>query len=169
MTFIIDNPDRDVTEKISEVYEKYRQYLESVRDRLPREAYEFAIADWHYDHHDHKCPHDCWLESFTIEEPSEGERHENRWNNIRTRYLGAYHDGHIEITYLNVHSYTLKKGTIKYPNGHGDWLDDEIRLSESGNVIHEITFAFNARWLIECENIIYEWKPMEGKRKSPSL
>jgi hypothetical protein len=38
MTFIIDNPDREVMEKIPEVHAKYREYLESIRDILPREA-----------------------------------------------------------------------------------------------------------------------------------
>jgi hypothetical protein len=31
-----------------------------------------------------------------------GDRHQHRWIDIHVRLLGAYHDGHIELTYRNV-------------------------------------------------------------------
>jgi hypothetical protein len=39
--------------------------------------------------------------------------------------------------------------------GHGDWLYDEIRLSERGLVLHEVEFSSNGHWLIECKDIKY--------------
>jgi hypothetical protein len=44
--------------------------------------------------------------------------------------------------------------------GHGDWLTDEIRLSDRNLVLHEIEFSRGSRWLIEAEDIVYEWKPV---------
>ncbi len=45
--------------------------------------------------------------------------------------------------------------------GHGDWLIDEVRLSEREFVLHEVEFSHGSRWIIECEDLIYQWKPFE--------
>ena len=58
--------------------EAYYEYLESVRDRLPADAFSFATAAWHYDFSDHRSPHDSWVESITVQEPSSGNRHQHR-------------------------------------------------------------------------------------------
>jgi len=56
----------------------YSEYLNSLGDRLPASAYSSAIADWHYDHLDSRCPHDSWVESITIAEPASGDRSQRR-------------------------------------------------------------------------------------------
>jgi hypothetical protein len=157
-------------DEIRKQYIKYYDYIRSIKDKIPRNVYRFAIAGWHYNPKDHRCPHDCWLESLHIEEPSSGRRRERRSINIRVRLLGAYHNGTIELTYKNVSGYTLKKVTGKRANtvttsntGHGDWRIDEIRLSTRDNVVHEVLFSNNCRWIIECEDIIYSWKRSKNK------
>ena len=45
----------------------YRAYLDSVKGQLPRAAYEFAAAAWHYDFEDHRSPHDGWLDPGRVE------------------------------------------------------------------------------------------------------
>jgi hypothetical protein len=156
----------DDREEIQACFRKYRDYLESIKGRLPKSTLEFATADWHYNPEDHRCPHDSWVESVLIEEQSEGKRKEIRWNNIKLLLLNAFHDGHIDITYERVSNYSFKKLSGKSeinPNsnivGHGDWLYDEIALSENSNVIHEIVFSNNYQWFIECVDIVYRWKP----------
>jgi hypothetical protein len=168
MSFIINNFNIDDFEKIGESYRKYLEYLRSLKDRIPPNAYIFATADWHYNPKDHRAPHDSWLKSFIIDEQSTGERSEKRWVNIIIRLLGAYHDGTIEINYKSVSSYSLKKtskdnllDSNQNELGHGDWLIDEIMLSDRGDVIHEIIFSSNCQWTIECKDIIYSWKPFE--------
>ena len=37
-------------EESEALFERYYEYLESVKERMLREAYSFAAADWHYDH-----------------------------------------------------------------------------------------------------------------------
>src|SRR5277367_4486168 len=111
----------------------YREYLESTKERLPLSAFEFAGAPWHYDHNDHRCPHDSWVESLTITEPSTGERLQNRSLRISVRLWGAFHDGHILLDYPDVQMYSLENPTTGA--SHGDWLVDEIRLSENGLVL----------------------------------
>jgi hypothetical protein len=143
----------------------YREYLESVRESLPLAAYEFAVAEWHYNPEHHQCPHDAWVESLVITEPFSGERREKRNLEINLRLLGAYHDGYIDLKYQNVRSYSLETpaGFKMRPLnvGHGDWLTDEVRLSESGKVAHEIEFSRGSRWLIECGDIVYQWSSFE--------
>jgi len=143
-------------------FEAYAEYLESIRDRLPESAYAFAAAPWHYDFSDPRCPHDSWVESLTVSEPSSGERRQQRSVEIAVRLLGAYHDGHILLTYKSVRGYLLNSLHDSHGAGHGDWLTDEIRLSDSGLVLHEVEFSRGGRWVIECKDVAYEWEQAEG-------
>lgn len=138
----------------------YCAYLESVKGHLPQSAYAFAVASWHYNSEDHRSPHDGWLESLIISEPPFGERKEDRSIEIAARMLAAYHDGHIELKYSRVRSYSLVSGS-KSEAGHGDWLFDEIRLSEQGGVLHEVEWSGGGSWLIECGDVSYTWMPVE--------
>ncbi len=146
-------------EETRRLHEEYRAYLASIAAALPAAAREFALAPWHYDPRDPRCPHDAWVEAITISEPASGERHEQRGLEIRIRLLGAYHDGHIELRYVNVHGYAADaaQGLI---GGHGDWLVDEIALEE-GRVVHSIEFV-NGMLRIACEDIAYAWLPLTG-------
>jgi hypothetical protein len=55
---------------------KYREYLHANESRFPRSAYQLATSDWYMNPEYHECPHDAWLESLEIEEPSSGARHD---------------------------------------------------------------------------------------------
>jgi hypothetical protein len=74
---------------------------------------------------------------------------------ISVRLSGAYYDGHLLLDYSDVKTYSLEKPKTRA--AHGDWLVDEIRLSENGVVLHEILFNSGSRWLIEAADISYEW------------
>jgi hypothetical protein len=149
-------------EEFRTAWDRYQNYLASISESLPVSARAFAVADWHYDFGDARSPHDGWVESVRVTEHSSGERRQNRWLDITIRMLGAYHDGYIELTYQRVHSYRLgSKGS-----SHGDWLYDEIRLSERGLVLHEIEIGGTA-WEIESEDVVYEWKPMSEALLAP--
>ena len=151
-------------EQIKRRFDEYNDYLKSIQDRLPPAVYAFATALWHYDD-GARGLHDSWLKSLSISELSSGERSQNRAIEIRVRLLGAYHDRHIELIYEGVRNYSLEtspefKSSRTYRSGHGDWLIDEIRLSESDLALHEIEFSSGSRWIIECENIQYFSKPI---------
>ena len=167
MAFLFDLTERD-PKSIDAQFRAYYQYLESVKESLPSDAFTFASAPWHYDPMDHRCPHDAWVESLTIKEPSSGSGHEYRSVELLLRLLGAYHDGHIEIVYSGVKNYSLTTpAEPEYPRpnvGHGDWLVDEVRLSERGLVEHEIRFSQGGRWLIECKDVTYQWIPFSQEQ-----
>ena len=157
MNFFANLGDRLETSELLERSKAYRAYLLSVKDRLPNSAFEFANASWHYDYADHRCPHDSWLESLSIGEPASGDRLQHRSTEMTVRLLGAFHDGHISILYAGVQTYSLEQP--KTMVGHGDWLVDEIRLSDNGLVLHEVLFNSHARWLIEARDVSCTWHP----------
>ena len=138
---------------------QYYDYLESVSEKLPASAREFAFADWRMNTEDHRCPHDSWLEYIRIFESSTGERKQYRFPQIEIKLLGAYHDGYLFLNYKNVKKYSLSK--TNESESHGDWLYDEVRLSENNLVLHEIEFANDTIWKIECEDINFKWMTFE--------
>lgn len=142
-------------------FDEYFSYLKSVKEKLPQEVFDFAMASWHYDFSDHRCPHDSWVEYLNIIELSSGERRRNREIEIKVRLLGAYHDGYLDLIYKGVQTYALAK---KDGTWHGDWHRDEIRLSEEGLVLHEVDFIGGDHWIIVCRNIEYKWIPFENKK-----
>jgi hypothetical protein len=161
MSFLLEVLSRGkAREEVKKAFADYNSYVQSVRRSLPSSAYDFASASRHYDYNDHRCPHDSWVESLVISEPSSGSRHEKREIAIAIRLLGAYHGGYLELSYPGVHSYSIScaiPGTPKI--GHGDWLIDEIRLSDKNLALHEILFSTGNHWLIESGDIEFRWVP----------
>jgi len=129
----------------------YRKYIESVRANLPSSACSFA---------DHRCPHDSWVESIVVSEPSSGRRHEKREIVIEIRLLGAHQDGHLVLLYPGVRSYSLSHEDLSSKTGHGDWRTDEISLSDNNLALHEILFQSGGRWLVESSDIVVHWEPI---------
>jgi hypothetical protein len=127
---------------------------------LPAAATSFATAPCHWDTDDHRCPHDAQVDQLTVTEaPSSG----GPLVRIQVRLLGAYHDGYLVLTYSGVVAYHLAGNTqLGESRGarHGDWLVDEIRLSEGGLMIHETVFANGGRWTIKCRDFTWTWEPL---------
>lgn len=134
------------------------------RMTAPRQLPDFAQADWYSDPTDHRCPHDAWLESIKISEPTEGERKGKRKTAITIRLLGAYHDGHIVFRYADIGSFAI--GSPSSDRGLGDWLEDRYSVTSLGSLRHEITWCFGTDaksfWFIEAGSISYEWIPKKG-------
>jgi hypothetical protein len=132
--------------------------------RAQKQLPEFATAAWYSDPSDHRCPHDAWLESLEFTEPAVGERWEQRKTAVTLRLLGAYHDGRILFHYTGVTGYQLSSESCG--RGLGDWLHDEVSVAESGLLTQRITWCFGpsqeSHWLIEAEDIRYEWVPQSS-------
>ncbi len=158
MSYILTN-DLAGTDHIAfkKRFDDYFSYLDSVKEKLPQEVFEFAKASWHYDFSDHRCPKDAWVEYLNITELSSGERRQNREIEIRVRLLGAYQNGYLDLIYKGVKSYALSSSSVY----HGDWYRDEIRLSENDLILHEVEFIGGNCWKIVCENIKSEWIPFD--------
>lgn len=137
-----------------------RAYLASISEGLTANVKAFALQDWYYDPNDHRCPHDSWLEQLTVDESAKGERKEKRCIAIRLRLLAPYHDGEILFTYENVRRYDFDAladfKSPPYGVGHGDFLQDEIRLLHDGLIEHQIAFSRSSTFVIECADIGFE-------------
>jgi len=142
-------------------FNRYTRYLETVVDRFPPQALALANSEWWFDFSDHRCPHDSWLERLEIVEPSEGARHEIRTTEIRVVLLGAYHDLRIHLKYVGVIGLEITGHGLS--SGHGDWRYDEFRLSEKGQLLHEIEwcgFSNDSRWLITAKDLEFQFEPI---------
>ena len=152
------SPEREADAK--RAFANYAEYLEKNRAGFPSSAYALATSDWYFDPAVHHAPHDAWLESLTIAEPSSGARSEIRKTAITIKLLGAYHDGYIELHYPEVFAYRLS--AVGLATGHGDWRYDEFRLDQEGRVIHEIQWAareVDETWLIVACDVQHKWLP----------
>jgi hypothetical protein len=157
----------DNLSQMKDSYENYYKYLDSIKNRLSLNVYEFAKADWHYDPMNHKCPHDSWLESLEIKESSVDGNVRVRSNSINVVLLGAYHDGKISIKYNDVVNYSFERNVAAadsnpngfFKNGHGDWLIDEFSISDDGFIVHYIEFSNGVNWEIHFQDFKFEWIP----------
>jgi hypothetical protein len=151
-------------------WNEYDRYVESISPLLPPGARYFINAPWHWDHSDHRCPHDAWLEKLEIREIYSPDEPETRTVDIYLKLLGAYHDGYIILHYTGVRYYKLdmSRGSVFNTScgveaGHNDWYIDEVSLSDDGLPVHEIQFLSSEEvWYIEAQDIVYEWFPIEG-------
>jgi len=160
MSFILA---RERDSECIEAFRRYREYLSENSTHFPKSAFDLATAEWYFYPHDHRCPHDAWMESISIIETGSGDRNKQRLTTIKVRLLGAYHDGHIELTYPVVFAYELNSPSSE--RGLGDWRYDEFRIRTGGGVIHEIEWAgFGqippSRWQIESSDVKYQWIPL---------
>jgi hypothetical protein len=133
---------------------RYQSHLDSISKLLPSATRNYAFAEWHYNHLDHRAPHDSWLEKITT---SEVFKNNNSLipSSLTLTLLGAYHDLRIEISYDDVHAYRVNR-THK---SIGDWLYDEITINQSGRVVHEIEFE-NGEVVVECADMVYQWEEL---------
>lgn len=173
-------------------YQQYQAYLESIREKLPLRAYDFATAKWHYSTDDSRGLHDSVVQEFVLQpgraykgrlkfrHSQVGKSRPGRkrpfagyirpaWRdkvlNIHVRLLGAYLDGHMELLYKRVHGINLSSPLWAYPLGLVDWMVDEMALSERGFMVHLIRMDVKVTWAIECEDFDYKWRPF---REEPS-
>jgi len=77
-------------------FARNQAYPAEVRDRMPAGAFALATSDWDFNHADHRCPHDAWLESCELSEVPERTVDERRIE-LTVRLFGAYHDGNLTL------------------------------------------------------------------------
>lgn len=145
-------------------FDGYLAYLAAIRSKLPTNVYAFAAQPAHYDLTSHTSLHDAWLEYLTIREPASGERRELRSLEIQTCYLGPFHDCRIYLTYHDVQGYALNtpmpgNAVGHRVTGHGDLLEHEFRLLESGYIEHEIEFSTGSIVTVQFLNLAHRVEP----------
>src|SRR5687767_8906693 len=124
----------DDTAAMMAAHRRYDAYLEANRHRFPEQAFAFAAAPWHHDFSDHRAPHDAWVQSFRFVDASLPDGGDKRLVDLEIVLLGAYHDGHLHLTYRRVHRYALAGMDVR--DGPTEIYRDEVRLSKSKRVLH---------------------------------
>src|SRR5262249_9383676 len=127
------------------------------RSRFPASAYALVSSDWYFNSTAHRCPHDARLLDLHV---AEHEESDESTASIQISLQSAYQDGRIVLRYPRVFRYSLDFSDASL--GHSDWRYDEFRVAESGHLLHEIEWwrmQETARWLIEAEDVHYEWLP----------
>jgi len=136
-------------------YDRYFEYLESVRDILPSHIYTFASDSMNYDLSSKSSLHDSWLECLTVKEYELATDKQLRNIDISLLLLGPYHDTNTLLSYSSVKEYSInyKAGGTKYTENHGDILVHEIRVESDLTFCHEIKFDRNTILEVVCEDI----------------
>ncbi|MGB8354538.1 MAG: hypothetical protein WCD79_11660 [Chthoniobacteraceae bacterium] len=157
MSFILSAQRCD---DVVRAFEQYRTYLQSVRQSLPESVFALASSDWYFSPEDPWCPHDARLQNISISESRTGNGRNVSSTAIRIHLVNAHDDGVIELFYPHVFNYSLNATVAS--SGHRDWRYDEFRLSDHGNVVHEIEWwgpGETARWIIEASDVHFQWHP----------
>lgn len=136
-------------------FSRYLDYLDSIRSRLPAHIYSFAADSRHFDLQSEESLHDAWLEALTIKETASHETDAARRISIHLCLLGPFRDRRIHLHYSGVERYLLdtpaRPGVPRYMHtAHGDLLTHEVRIGDSGLLVHELAFERGSTLLIEC-------------------
>lgn len=145
--------------------ERYERYLQGVMARLPNGAREFVSQPhWHRDGADHRVLHDSWVESVRLVEVAVDAELQTRRVDVVVTLLGPHHDFRTTISYVGIRRYQMSSGDSEIPYGrpwnHGDWLIDELTLSETGGISHEIWFSTGAIWHFESHDLTCSAEPI---------
>jgi hypothetical protein len=89
-------------------FDRYRVYVESIRNKLPEHVYAFASNPGYFNLDSHSSFHDAWLEALTVREAASGEREQIRQLEIQLCLFGPYHDRWIHLNYVGVEQYSFQ-------------------------------------------------------------
>lgn len=135
-------------------FQRYADYLQSVRQGFPPSAFQLATSEWYFNANDPRCPHDAHLVSATIAESPTQEP--AAAISFRAVLSGAHDGERMEFFYPQVFRYTLNFTGAHF--SHSDWRYDEFRLSDRGFVLHEIEWCHateTGRWIIEASDVYF--------------
>lgn len=144
------------------MWARYEEELAPIASRLPAGARKYALAAWHCDITDHRCIHDASVEAISVVEAGSGNAGEKRAMGIVVRLLAAHHDRHLLLKATGVRRYTVEHpspNTKLTDRGHGDVLDDSIRLTPDGHVLYSLNMEF-ARLEVEAKDIEFSQQPV---------
>lgn len=145
------------------IWATYEQDVAQIASKLPVNARKYALAPWHCDLTDRRCIHDAIVKQIVIVESGSGEPGQPHGLDIAIRFLGAHRDRHITLKFPSVRHYTIDRPLSDSKRqdvaGHGDVLDDSIKLGTNGSVVYELRTEF-VRIEIEAKDIQFSQEPL---------
>jgi hypothetical protein len=128
------------------VWATHEQDVARIASKLPVNARKYALAAWHCDLTDRRCIHDAWVEQIIVVERGSGERKQLRSLDIAIRLLGAHRDRHLILKFPSISHYIIDRphsdSKRQDTAGHGDVLDDSIKLTGDGQVLYTLRLEF---------------------------
>ena len=155
-----DKPEKPL--RVS-VWARYEDDLAPIAGQLPANARKYALASWHCDVTDHRCIHDSWIEAISVVETGLGERKQKRALGIVIRLLGSHQDRHLILKFPGVRRYSIERPLAQMKRqeetGHGDVLDDSIKLAGDGYLVYTLRAEFGTVE-IEAKDIQFSQQPI---------
>lgn len=129
-------------------FDKYFDYIETIKDDLSLELYQFASDCERYELSNKKSLHDSWLKSLVI---NEGEV-----SNVEIELLGNNHDRLFKLYYSEVKQYYFNKKECIRLSKQDDLLVHEVRLNDKKEIEHVIEFDNEISFIIVCSSMEFE-------------
>lgn len=140
----------------------YLDYIKTIENKLPKNAYSFINEPWHYDSYFHQCPHNAKIERLEINEVYPQDNIFQRETNIFLILLNSYCDSILTIKYNQVIGYEQTLHTLPYSNinngaksNHDNLLYDELIINDNDFIEHTIALGMG-KIFIECKDIDYK-------------
>jgi hypothetical protein len=133
-------------------FDKYFEYLESIRGKMPKHVHDFAANPARYSLTHRDSLHDAWVVFVSLTEVNSEANDKRREMGMELRLLGPYHDRYFDFSYREIDNYILDlPERANGPLGaHGDLLYQEFRLTDAGRLCHEALFSSGRRFYVEC-------------------
>ena len=145
------------------VWATYEQDVVQIVSNLPEAARKYALAPWHCDLTDRRCIHDALVEQIIIVERGSGEPGQPRSLDIAIRLLGAHRDRHLTLKFPSVRHYSIDRPLSDSKRqdvaGHGDVLDDSIKLTSDGHVLYTLRLELG-KIEITAKDIQFSQEPL---------
>lgn len=145
------------------VWATYENDVAQIASKLPENARKYALAAWHCDLTDRRCIHDAVVKQIIVVENGSGEPKEPRSLSIAIRLLGAHRDRYITMKFPSVSHYTIDRPLSDSKRqdvaGHGDVLDDSIKLTADGHVLYTLRLELG-KIEIAAKDIQFSQEPL---------
>lgn len=132
------------------LYDKYFNYLKSIRDQLSAPTYDFFSDIERYAGDSGKSLHDAWVDKVNV---VQGDAGRNEDFSINIVLIGPFHDRRFSIVYSGVRGFDLRHcGTRRRP-GRQDLLAHELRMNAEGKIEHLIDFDDGLCIYVVCDSL----------------
>lgn len=141
-------------------FRRYLQALAGYSAQLPPHVAEFAADEQRFMLNHPRSLHDAWLKRVVV---TETRLTGDSPSAVRVELvlLGQDHDREIWIIYDDVSWYEFRgrgdEGST-CEAFHGDIFTHEVRVSEQGQIVHEVAFVTDSVFTIECQNFTVQDK-----------
>ena len=129
----------------------YADYLRSIREHLPHNTYQFASDPNHYNFYGKFCTHDLKLSQIMLNNALSEPTYTILFEKSKFK-----HEMDLCISYQGVTKFEILRYENDANDSIGDLIIDEVSLSESNNIVHEMQF-WGAEIIVSCKDLVAKW------------